>query len=180
MELKDLSLEELWNLFPIILSPYNSEWKRWADNEIQSLSTLLAHYTPTINHIGSTAVPGIMAKPIVDILVEISSGCEWSEVKNILEMSGYICMCEAAKRMSFNKGYTPAGYADKVFHIHIHDLGDNDEIYFRDCLRKNPSVAKEYEILKLSLLPKYRNNRDGYTEAKTDFIAKVLAQRIDN
>lgn len=179
-KLKDMTLEELWELFPIILSPHSPEWKTWAENEIQSLSTLLAHYTPTINHIGSTAVEGIMAKPIVDILVEISNDCDWREVKNILERSGYICMCESTKRMSFNKGYTPAGYADRVFHIHIHDIGDNDEICFRDFLKRNPSVAKEYESLKLSLLPKYTNNRDGYTEAKTDFINKVITSAKRN
>lgn len=170
-----MSLQELWDLFPIILYPHNPEWKIWADNEIQLLSMLLVRYAPTINHIGSTAVTGIMTKPIVDILVEISSDCDWCEVKNILEKAGYICMCESARRMSFNKGYTTAGYADKVFHVHIHCIGDNDEICFRDCLIRNPEIAKEYEILKLSLLPKYRNNRDGYTEAKTDFINKVMA-----
>lgn len=148
-----MSLEELWELFPIILSPHNPEWKIWADNEIQSLSAMLAPYSPTINHIGSTAVPDIMAKPVVDILVEIPEVCNWREVKNILEKSGYICMRDTDKRMSFNKGYTPAGYADKVFHIHIHATGDNDEIYFRDFLRLNPAVAKEYETLKLGLLP---------------------------
>ncbi|MCI9607515.1 MAG: GrpB family protein [Muribaculaceae bacterium] len=180
--LKDMSLEELWELFPISLSPHNPEWEEWADNEIRSLSTLLAHYAPTINHIGSTAVSGIMAKPIVDILVEISGDSNWVEMKNILEKSGYICMSESVKRMSFNKGYTPAGYDDKVFHIHIHATGDNDEICLRDFLRQNPSIAKEYETLKLGLLPKYRNNRDGYTEAKSDFINKVIAsaQRYDS
>lgn len=175
-----MSLEELWKLFPIILSPHNPEWKIWADNEIQPLSELLSEYNPIINHIGSTAIPGIMAKPIVDILVEIPDDCDWREVKNILEESGYICMSESVQRMSFNKGYTPAGYADKVFHIHIHAIGDNDEIRFRDCLRRNPAVAREYETLKLSLLPKYRNNRDGYTEAKTDFINRVITSAKRN
>lgn len=175
-----MSLEELWKLFPIILSPHNPEWKTWAGNEIQSLSILLADFTPTINHIGSTAVPGIMAKPIVDILVEISGDSDWDEVKNILESSGYICMSESAKRMSFNKGYTPSGYADRVFHIHIHASEDNDEICFRDFLKANPTVAKEYETLKMSLLSKYRNNRDGYTEAKSDFISKVIASAKRN
>ena len=82
--------------------------------------------------------------------------------------------------MSFNKGYTPAGYADKVFHIHIHAIGDNDEIYFRDFLRRNPIVAKEYEALKINLLSQYRNNRDGYTEAKTDFITKIMESAKHN
>lgn len=180
MELKDMPLEALWELFPIILSPHKVEWKAWAHDEIESLSVQLKKYAPTINHIGSTAVQDIMAKPIVDILVEISSCCDWLEVKNILEKSGYICMSETAKRMSFNKGYTTEGYADQVFHIHIHATGDNDEICFRDFLRRNPSVAKEYEALKLSLLPNYRKNRDGYTEAKTDFINKVITSAKRN
>ena len=180
MELKDMSLDELWQLFPILLSPHNREWTTWADDEIQLLSEYLKNYTPVITHIGSTAVPGIMAKPIVDILVEISGDCNWWEVKNTMEESGYICMSESAQRMSFNKGYTPAGYADKVFHIHIHAIGDNDEIYFRDFLRRNPIVAREYEVLKINLLSEYRNNRDGYTEAKTDFITKIMESAKHN
>ncbi len=175
-----MSLDELWQLFPITLSPHNPEWTTWADDEIQLLSEYLKNYAPVITHIGSTAVPGIRAKPIVDILVEIPGDCSWYEVKNILEESGYICMSESAQRMSFNKGYTPAGYADKVFHIHIHAIGDNDEIYFRDFLRRNPIVAKEYEALKINLLSQYRNNRDGYTEAKTDFITKIMESAKHN
>lgn len=81
---------------------------------------------------------------------------------------------ETRMSMSFNKGYTPAGYADKVFHIHFHISGDNDEIRFRDYLIAHPDVAKEYERLKLSLLPKYRHDRDGYTEAKTAFVRSVV------
>lgn len=173
--LKNMTLEELWELFPIILMPHKPEWKVWADEEIQSLSELLADFSPTINHIGSTAIPDIMAKPIVDILVEISPDCDWRSVKELLEKANYICMLESNGRMSFNKGYTPKGYAERVFHIHIHTIGDNDEICFRDYLRKNPLVAKEYEALKLSLLPKCRNDRDGYTEAKSDFIQRITS-----
>lgn len=52
--------------------------------------------------------------------------------------------------------------------------GDNDKILFRDYLIANPESAKEYETLKLSLLPEYRNNRDGYTEDKTEFVKKIV------
>ena len=83
-------------------------------------------------------------------------------------------MSESETRISFNKGYTPAGYADKVFHIHIHLPGDNAEIQFRDYLIAHPESAKAYEALKLSLLPKYRHNRDGYTAAKTEFVKEIL------
>jgi GrpB-like predicted nucleotidyltransferase (UPF0157 family) len=110
----------------------------------------------------------------VDILVEISPDIEWQSLKDILEHNGYICMSESETRMSFNKGYTPVGYADKVFHVHMHRTGDNDEIHFRDYLIANPESAKEYETLKLSLLPEYRNNRDGYTEDKTEFVKKIV------
>ena len=75
--------------------------------------------------------------------------------------------------MSFNKGYTPSGYAKRVFHIHLHLSGDNDELSFRDYLIAHPSVAGEYEALKRSLLPRYKYDRDGYTAAKTGFISRI-------
>lgn len=169
-----MTLEELWLLFPIVMTTYRPQWKEWASEEIHNLSNLLSDVVPVaISHIGSTAIPGIKAKPIVDILVEMSPRADWKQVRTIMERNSYICMAESEKRMSFNKGYTSDGYAERVFHIHFHIEGDNDEIIFRDYLRGHPSVAKEYEALKSSLLPKYRNDRDGYTEAKTDFIRKI-------
>ena len=65
-------------------------------------------------------------------------------------------------------------YAEKVFHIHFHRTGDNDEILFRDYLISHPDSAQSYERLKTSLLPKYTNDRDGYTAAKSDFIHRIL------
>jgi len=176
--LKNMSLAELWELFPVELTRHNPEWRNWAHDEIESLSVILSRFNPIINHIGSTAISGIMAKPIMDILVEISSDYDWLSVKEALENAGYICMSDTDDRMSFNKGYTPEGYAGKVFHIHIHSVGDNDEILFRDYLIKNPDMAKEYEALKLSLLPKFKNNRDGYTAAKSEFIQRVMVNAV--
>lgn len=172
--LKDMTLAELWELFPIVLAAYDPDWREWANEEILELSALLKDYSPIITHIGSTAIPNIQAKPIIDILVELNSDVDWSRIKGRMETAGYICMSNSENRMSFNKGYTPAGYADKVFHIHFHRAGDNDEKRFRDYLITHPEVAKEYEKLKLSLLPKYRNDRDGYTEAKTAFVRSVV------
>lgn len=173
--LQDMTLEELWELFPIVLAPHNPVWSFWAKKEILSLSSILVGYRSVINHIGSTAIPGIHAKPIVDILVECSHNAQWQAIKEILETNGYICMSESKNHLSFNKGYTPSGCSDKVFHIHIHNTGDNDEVLFRDYLMSHPDTAKEYEKLKLSLLLKYKNNRDAYTEAKTDFVKRVVA-----
>ncbi len=172
--LKEMTLEELWQLFPILLTPHRDEWKEWAREEIATLSRLLADFYPVISHIGSTALPAIQAKPIVDILVEISPEHDMQRRKPLMEAAGYIGLSDTGIRISFNKGYTEDGYAEKVFHIHVHRTGDNDEIYFRDYLTSHPDAAREYEKLKLSLLPKYRNDRDGYTEAKSAFIREIL------
>lgn len=173
--LEDMTLEQLWQLFPIILSPHKPEWELCASAEIALLTTLLSSHYPKISHIGSTAIKGIMAKPIIDILVEVADGSDWDSIKETLIDSGYICMSQSTERMSFNKGYTIDGYAEKVFHIHIHKAGDNDEIIFRDFLITHPDIAKEYQSLKLSLLPQYRHDRDAYTNAKSLFINRVLA-----
>ncbi len=172
--LQDMTLDELWELFPIVLAPHNPKWAIWAKGEIRLLSDLLSSFDPIINHIGSTAIKGIQAKPIIDILVELSTDIDWTLIKDIMGVNGYICMSESDNRISFNKGYTPTGYADKVFHIHFHRIGDNDEILFRDYMIEHPAAAKEYELLKQSLLPKYKNDRDGYTEAKTEFVKNII------
>lgn len=172
--LQSLSLQELWALFPIVLSPHQPQWADWAQEEIEVLSAILADFSPVIHHIGSTAVPGIYAKPIIDMLVEVPAEVERAEIRKRLEEVGYICMAASDTRLSFNKGYTPNGYAPKVFHIHVRTIGDNEEILFRDYLRSHLDTARAYEALKQSLLPEYKHNRDGYTEAKTTFVKRVM------
>ena len=71
---------------------------------------------------------------------------------------------------SFNKGYTKYGFAEKVYHLHVRLRGDWKELYFRDYLIEFPEVAKEYSKLKLKIFKEFEHNRDGYTNAKTDFI----------
>ncbi len=170
--LTEMTLKQLWELFPIILSEHKSSWTEWYKEEKQNIITLLYDIDLTINHIGSTAIDHIWAKPIIDILVELPKDVFMSDVKKKLRNNGYICMSEEENRASFNKGYTNCGFAEKVFHIHLRHEGDNDELYFRDYLNNNPSLAKEYEKLKFSLWKKYEHNRDAYTNAKGSFIEK--------
>ena len=171
--LKNMSLEELWRLFPITLVPHRKEWNEWADEEIMALSGLMAEFHPEITHIGSTAIEGIMAKPIIDLLAEVEVEADYTGILTLLEANGYICMASGYNRMSFNKGYTPHGYAARVFHIHLRRRGDNAEIGFRNYLNCHADVAREYEALKLSLLPRFRNDRDGYTRAKSEFVERI-------
>lgn len=178
-ELSEMTLEELWRLFPIELCPHDSRWKSWFLEEKRILQGILKGYGLIVSHVGSTAVCTIWAKPIVDVLIEIRQE-DFDGVYDGLTGHNYICMNRGNGRMSFNKGYTPDGFAQKVFHIHVRALGDNDELYFRDYLIDHLDDAKKYEALKLGLWKRFTYNRDGYTEAKGPFVkqytekAKVL------
>lgn len=172
--LSDMSLEELWELFPITLCEHRDCWFEWFEEERGHLMSLLDKVAPIIiSHIGSTAVPGIYAKPIIDILIEFPDKVTMQRARTVLVENHYSCMSDKENRISLNKGYTESGYAEKVFHIHLRLKNDNVEIQFRDYLRSNPNVALEYERLKISLLPEFRNNRDAYTAAKTDFVTRI-------
>ena len=170
-KLSEMTLEELWQLFPITLTEHSDCWEEYYRFEASELKKLLPEGTK-IHHIGSTAVAGIWAKPIVDILVEVEKGANLAEVGAVLQSDGWLEMSASDFRRSFNKGYTEKGFADRVFHLHLRYLGDNDELYFRDYLISHPEVAKEYERLKLGLWKKFEHDRDGYTAAKSDFIKK--------
>ena len=175
-ELSEMTLEELWELFPIFLVAHNDRWKD-NYNEIEKMLTGLLADQPVvrISHIGSTAVQGIWAKNIVDVMIEIPQSADMKDIAQILEQNGFIIMSSEANRISLNKGYTKNGFADKVYHIHLRYAGDNAELYFRDYLNEHPDVAKQYETLKLQLWKQYEHNRDAYTDAKTDFISKWTA-----
>ena len=86
--------------------------------------------------------------------------------------NGWILMQsqELEKTFDFNKGYTPLGFAEKVYHLHIKPLGNWDELYFRDYLQKHSDIANQYAELKHNLKDQFEHNRDAYTNAKSDFI----------
>ncbi|SDP25625.1 GrpB domain, predicted nucleotidyltransferase, UPF0157 family [Eubacterium maltosivorans] len=174
-DLSELSLEELWALFPIILKEHNPDYKVWYEEEKQRIiSKVKPENLIRISHIGSTAVKGLTAKPIVDILLEINGACGVSAIIKVLKTLGWRLMSQEDDpvKLSFNKGYTPEGFADRVYHLHVRYFGNWPELYFRDFLIAHPDVAGEYERLKLKLWKQYEHDRDGYTEAKTDFVRR--------
>lgn len=170
--LSEMTLEELWRLFPIVLSPHDKEWEHWYEEERQGLAALFSMRDLKISHIGSTAIHHILAKPIVDILLEIPGSSSMADIKERLTRNGYLCMSEEENRISLNKGYTDEGFAEKVFHLHLRFYGDNDELYFRDYMNAHPALAVEYEKLKISLWKKYEYDRDAYTAGKSSFVKK--------
>lgn len=171
-ELSEMSLEELWELFPIFLVEHNNSWNLLYEEMRTTLQSILSDYLVKINHIGSTAIPEILAKNIVDILIEIPKDYDIETVAKTIEGNGFIRMSTEKSRISLNYGYTKNGFADKVYHIHLRHAGDNEELYFRDYLLEHPNVAKEYESLKLRLWKQFEHNRDSYTNAKTTFVRK--------
>lgn len=173
-ELSEMTLEELWELFPVILKAHNKDYKKWYEIEKQNLLDCIGvKDVLRINHIGSSAVEGLISKSIVDILLEIDNRTNIEQLSNILTNNGWIMMSsqkEPYMQMSFNKGYTKEGFAEKVYHLHVRYYDNWNELYFRDYLMEYKEVANEYGKLKLGLLEKYKNDRDGYTKAKSDFI----------
>lgn len=178
--LSEMSPKELWKLFPIILTEHKDCWADWYSDEKEQIEHSLPQSLRChINHIGSTAIAGIWAKPTIDILLEMPETISLSELKPVIESCGYICMAETQRRIDFNKGYTPDGFAERVFHLHLRYNGDNDELYFRDYLNRFPAVAEEYECLKLKLWKQYEHNRDAYTVHKNKFVCKYTQKGKD-
>ncbi len=176
-ELSDMTLEELWKLFPIILKEHSTEYKDWYEVEKQNLLDIIDNqHIIRINHIGSTAVKGLISKPTVDILLELAKESNIQQIKEQILHDGWILMSEQTSPdldLVFNKGYTKEGFAEKVYHLHVRYYNNWNELYFRDYLIEHKVTALEYGQLKLKLKEKYEYNRDGYTKAKSTFIMKV-------
>jgi GrpB-like predicted nucleotidyltransferase (UPF0157 family) len=167
----------------ISIVPYDANWPPLFQQEKEHLLGCLPKgLINSIEHFGSTAVPGLSAKPIIDILVEVTSLEQTKEkIVPVLESQGY----EYFWRPSLFKGQ--AFYAwfikrnstgARTHHIHIveSDVKQSDELFFRDYLIEHPETAAEYQALKLSLAKMFPNDREAYTKAKTDFILKVTEE----
>lgn len=172
--LSEMSNEELWTLFPIVLKEYNPDYPLWYAQEELILAELIGgNRIRRISHVGSTAVPDLLSKPTVDILFEIAQDCNVDELIFMLEQNGYICAMQPqnpSPYLMFMKGYTLQGFAERVFHLHVRYGGDWDELYFRDYLQLHPNISMQYGMLKSELQQRFEHDRDGYTHAKTDFI----------
>lgn len=171
--LESMPLDELWQLFPIVLREYNPAWPVWYAEERDALGKVFGDAITRITHIGSTSVPGLVAKPTVDILMELDEDADPADVERLLRAAGWLKMHGTHERpidMVFNKGYTPQGFADRVFHLHVRPLGDWPELRFAEVLRSRPEVAAKYANLKEQLAIQHKHHRDNYTDAKTEFI----------
>jgi len=176
----NLTAEQIGKLFPIRIVAYNPEWKMLFKQEMELIKrTLGEDVALNIEHFGSTSVEELAAKPTIDIIVEVSKLND--EIKKYitqkLKMIGYGNMYNAEKenKMTFGKGYDKNYNCNQTYHIHIREKGNTqqEEIFFRDYLRRNPDARDKYAELKYSLAERYQYNREDYTNAKTEFIMKI-------
>jgi GrpB-like predicted nucleotidyltransferase (UPF0157 family) len=175
--LGSLTVQELGQLFPIALTDYSNKWPGLYAAEAKVITDA---FSPTkiirIDHIGSTAIPGLKAKPTIDMLVQISEQVDIQKLKNVFQSLGYLINARPENpppHLTFVKGYTPQGFQGQAYHVHIRYAGDWDEIRFRDYLMQHKEVAMEYESLKSALAKKYPTDREAYTGAKTEWIERI-------
>lgn len=165
------------------LVPYNPNWPLLFEKEKEHLLACLpGELINRIEHFGSTAVPGLAAKPIIDILVEVTSLEETrKQIAPILESQGY----DYFWRPTWGDDIPPF-YAwfikrdtrgNRTHHIHMveQDFEHWDRLLFRDYLIEHPGVAKEYQDLKNGLSKAHPHDRIVYTKGKTEFIERVTA-----
>ena len=179
-KLEEMNLHELGKLFPIIISEHNPEWKELYENERVVIENVIGKQNILrISHYGSTAISNLPAKPTIDILLEIVKEADNDDFISKVKGMGYIYSPQPnnpAPHMMFMKGYTPNGFEGQAFHLHVRYSGDWDELYFRDYLLLHPEVAEEYGIIKCLLKEKFENDREAYTQEKTEFI-KAITQK---
>lgn len=165
--------QNLGRLYPVILAPYNPLYPQLYAEERLFLLGIFGDSVLRISHIGSTAVPGLLSKPTIDILIEVKTGTELEPVTRRLTQAGYIVNNPPSDLIMYIKGYGEQGFEGQTFHVHVRNFGDCDELYFRDYLLTHPDTAREYGELKKPLQKQFEYDRDGYTYAKSEFVLKV-------
>lgn len=155
------------------LSPYTEEWKLLFEKEKANLQTVVGSYILDVQHVGSTSIPGMLAKPIIDIAIAVANFEEAKVCIGPIETLGYEYKGEFGipHRHYFVKG------DPRIFHIHMSEITDlqwQNLLLFRDYLCQHPDVANEYAELKMQLASKYPQDRSAYLDGKASFIASVI------
>jgi GrpB-like predicted nucleotidyltransferase (UPF0157 family) len=158
------------------LLPYEAGWKEEFDKEKRSLKKALGDLVLDVEHAGSTAIPGMIAKPIIDIGVGVSSlkGSVKKKLIKLIEDLGYEYKADRGSpgRLFFAKGSNE----NRTHYLHLMELGNEEwkgVFAFRDFLRENKEWADKYARLKKELAGRYTSDREAYLRAKVKFIKKV-------
>jgi len=156
------------------LEPYNDKWSKLFDKERELLSSQLKNLIVEIEHVGSTSIEGLFAKPIIDIAIGVSSLDVIIKLKEKVKELGYVEV-----PVSLDSKHVFAKYKEKkITHfLHVMIYNQNlwlDQISFRDYLRSAPDAKIEYIKLKEELANKYPNDVISYTNEKKKFVDDIL------
>lgn len=155
--------------------PYDPTWVDRFKAESASLARLLGPWRRgPIEHVGSTAVPGLCAKPVIDVMVGVSSLTASLPAKQVLADAGYQYSAYQADVMHW---FCKPSFALRTHHIHLVPFESDlwfHRLAFRDALRTESGLATEYAELKLELARTFEFEREAYTAAKAPFVARVL------
>jgi GrpB-like predicted nucleotidyltransferase (UPF0157 family) len=159
----------------ILLVPHQTEWKSFFESESDLLREAVGDYLVAIEHIGSTAISGLDAKPIIDILAGVKYAEDAERCIVPLAQIGYEYRGEQgiAGRFYFRKGIGDVS----THHLNIVEMTSDfwqSHLLFRDYLRQHADAAQSYGKLKRELAVTYKGNRPAYTKAKAAFIESVL------
>lgn len=161
---------------PIYLVPYDPSWPaRFAEERAALAQVLSPWLAGPIEHIGSTAVPGLVAKPVIDIMAAVASLDASRPALATLEALHYVYF---PWRPEFHWLCKPSDDV-RTHHLHLVPFGSalwHERLRFRDRLRSDAVVAAEYAALKLALAARYEFDREAYTDAKEPFVRRVLAE----
>ncbi len=161
---------------PIVIVPYDPAWPQRFAQLAQEMRSALGEVALRIDHIGSTAIPQLAAKPIIDIQIAVADFEPLDAFRGPLERLGYVFRPDNPER---TKRYFREPPGQPRTHIHVRRAGSFDQqlaLLFRDFLCLHPEVAAAYATLKIELAQRYRTDRDAYTDAKQPFIWQVIAQ----
>jgi GrpB-like predicted nucleotidyltransferase (UPF0157 family) len=161
----------------VALAPYDPNWPKLFAAEAEFLRTKLPKkIVKRIEHFGSTAVPGLTAKPIIDLLVEVSSLEDTTkEVVPLLASHGYDYFWRTDVKVPYPFFIKRDQTGKRTHHIHMVEADSKwwERLYFRDYLRLFNDEAQRYEDLKRTLAEEYPNDRKGYTDGKTEFVVAL-------
>ncbi len=170
---------------PIVIADYDPRWATMYAEESARIQKVIGEWLLGIEHVGSTSVPGLAAKPIVDVMPGLRSLGDAPPVISAMKGLGYQYIADYEDELPERRYFVRPpgrGYRHKrLFHVHAVETTSafwRRHLAFRDYLRTHPETAAEYAALKRRLATEYGADRVGYTEAKTEFITgtEALAQ----
>ena len=163
---------------PVVLVPYEEAWPSLFEEERTRIEGAVGPWVEEVEHIGSTAVPGLAAKPVIDIMVGVRSLEDTPVLVARLETIGYEYVPELERQMPFRRYFRKLAGGRRTHQIHLVERSDSAfwdrYLLFRDYLRAHPEVAEGYTRLKYEVSDRFREDGATYTGAKTDFIAEVV------